>query len=119
MRQAHSNNIPSAVEYIGLGQWAVRWDIQIDTTKPEEDDTTHYVYNEEIYDEQPDYGMFVTNRIREVYTQDEENALKSNMITATITPESTRSSQVLMEWEEFENVRNSAKQFGRQIFNIE
>ena len=118
MRQAHSNNIPVAFEYIGLGQWAIRWDVQVDTSKPEEG-ITCYVYNEEIYNEPPTYGAFVSNRIRDFYTRDEEDALKSNMITATITPESSRTVEVLTEWSTFEEVRNKAKEFGRQIFNIE
>lgn len=52
MRQAYSNNIPAAVEYIGLNQWAVRWDVQIDTNRLEED-IIPYVYNEEVLDHLP------------------------------------------------------------------
>lgn len=53
-RIAHSNSIPISVEYLGLNEWAVRWDVQIDDTKQREDgmtddDTVHYVYNEEVY----------------------------------------------------------------------
>lgn len=117
MRQAHSNDIPTAFEYIGLGQWAVRWDVQVDTTKPDNEGIS-YVYNEEIYDEEPNYGIFVTNRIRDKYTLDEENALKSNMISASLITDNSKSVEILMEWEEFEAVRNKAKEFGRQIFNI-
>ena len=97
MRQAHSNDIPTAFEYIGLGQWAVRWDVQVDTTKPDNEGIS-YVYNEEILDE--------------------ENALKSNMISASLITDNSKSVEILMEWEEFEAVRNKAKEFGRQIFNI-
>ena len=79
MRQAHSNDIPKPIEYIGLGQWSIRWNVQEDTSKEQEEGITHYVYNEEIYDEEPNYELFVTNRIRDVYSVDEENALKSNI----------------------------------------
>lgn len=52
MRQVHSNNIPTAVEYIGLNQWAVRWDVQIDTNSLKEG-IIPYVYNEEVLDHIP------------------------------------------------------------------
>ena len=118
MRQAHSNDVPQSLEYLGMNQWAVRWDVQIDTTKEEQTDVTSYVYNEEIFNEEPDYGMFVTQYLRNYYTQDAEDALKSNMLTALLTPEDEKSKAILAEWEEFEIHRNTAKTFGRQIFNV-
>lgn len=120
MRQAHSNDIPQPLEYLGMGEWAVRWDVQIDLNIEETDpNIKHYVYNEEIFDVKPDYGMFVTRYLRNYYTLDEENALKSNMLTAILTPEDEKSKVILTEWNEFEIQRNTAKTFGRQIFNIE
>lgn len=118
MRQAHSNDVPQSLEYLGMNQWAVRWDVQIDTTKEEQTDVASYVYNEEIFNEEPDYGMFVTQYLRNYYTQDAESALKSNMLTALLTPEDEKSKAILAEWEEFEIHRNTAKTFGRQIFNV-
>ena len=120
-RIAHSNSIPISVEYLGLNEWAVRWDVLNDDNKKIEygmtdDDTVHYVYNEEVYYEKPNYGLFVTNRIREVYSKDEEDALKSNMITASVNPDDPKSQERLMEWEAFEQVRKEAKAFGKQIF---
>lgn len=122
MRQSHSTSIPVAFEYIGMGEWAVRWDVQIDVNAPtsledgKQDDNEHYVYNEEIYHVKPDYGIFVTNRIRDKYTEDEENALKSNMLTAMLTPDSDKSKEILAEWEEYETHRANAKEIGKQIF---
>ena len=123
VRVAHSNNIPSSVEYLGLNEWAVRWDIQIDINKEIEEGVTPYTYKEELYNQEPNYGMFVTNRIRDVYTQDEEDALKSNMISVFIesseSTETSKATEILAEWKAFDAVRNEAKTFGRQIFNIE
>lgn len=118
MRQAHSNDIPQSLEYLGMNEWAVRWDIQVDITKDGEEGVTSYVYNEEIFTEEPNYGLFVTTYLRNYYSLDEENALKSNMLTAMLTPEEEKSKEILAEWAEFEEYRNTAKVYGRQIFNI-
>lgn len=121
MRQAHSNDIPKAIEYLGMGEWAVRWDVQIDTTRQEDitsQDVTPYVYNEEIFYEEPYYGLFVSSYLRNYYSQDEEDALKSNMLTAMLTPDDEKSKAILLEWEEFEQYRNTAKTYGKKIFNI-
>ena len=117
MRQGHSNNIPKSVEYIGLGQWSIRWNVQEDTSKEQEEGITHYVYNEETYDEEPNYELFVTNRIRDVYSVDEENALKSNIIESMLNSSELNES-VLTEWKAFQTVREEAKKYGREIFNI-
>lgn len=124
MRKGHSNNIPKSIEYIGLGQWSVRWNVQEDTDIKQSDnmlddsDTTHYVYNEEVYDEEPTYNLFVTNRIRDVYSADAENALKSNIIESMINGSEIDSS-ILEEWNTFQNIREEAKKYGRELFNIE
>lgn len=118
MRQAHSNDVPQALEYLGMKEWAVRWNIEVDLTKEEQEEITSYVYDEEIFDKEPDYDLFVTTYIRNYYTLDQENALKSNMLTAMLTPETEKSKEILAEWEEFEMHRNTAKTIGRQIFNI-
>ena len=79
MRISHSNHIPKSVEYLGFNEWAVRWDVKIDNSKQEEDDITHYVYNEEVFYGEPNYDVFVSAYIRYKYTVDAEDALKSNM----------------------------------------
>ena len=123
MRKGHSNNIPKSIEYIGLGQWSVRWNIQEDTNSfinendYHEEDIVYYVYDEEIYDEEPTYGLFVTNRIRDVYSADEENALKSNIIESMLNGSELNES-ILAEWKAFQTVREEAKKYGREIFNI-
>ena len=117
MRQGHSNDIPKPIEYIGLGQWSIRWNVQEDTSKEQEEGITHYVYNEEIYDEEPNYGLFVTNRIRDTYSVDEENALKSNIIESILNGSELNES-ILTEWKAFQTVREEAKKYGREIFNI-
>lgn len=119
MRQAHSNDIPQSLEYLGMKEWAVRWNVQIDITKEEEEGITSYIYDEEIFNEEPDYGLFVTTYLRNYYSLDQENALKSNMLTAMLTPEDEKSKEILAEWKEFEIHRNEAKMYGRQIFNVE
>lgn len=124
MRQGHSNDIPKSVEYIGLGQWSVRWNVQEDTDIKQSDnmlddsDTTHYVYNEEVYDEEPTYDLFVTNRIRDVYSADEENALKSNMIESMLN-NSEIDESLLVEWQAFQNIREDAKRLGRELFKVD
>lgn len=117
MRQGHSNDIPKSVEYIGLGQWSVRWNVQEDTSREPEEGITHYVYNEEVYDNEPNYGLFVTNRIREVYSVDEENALKSNVIESMLNG-SELDKSILTEWNTFQALREEAKKYGREIFNV-
>lgn len=117
MRQAHSNNIPQSLEYLGMNEWAVRWNVQVDTTRKEEEGNTAYVYSEEIFSEKPDYGLFLTAYIRNYYSLEEENALKSNMLTVFLAPKGEKSKAILAEWEEFEKCRHIAKTYGRQIFN--
>lgn len=119
MRQAHSNNIPKALEYLGMNEWAVRWNIEIDPTRETSSDITPYVYDEEIFHIEPTYDLFVTTYIRYYYTVDQEDALKSNMLTAMLSPEEEKSKAILLEWEEFEVRRNIAKEVGRQIFNVD
>ena len=124
MRKGHSNNIPKSIEYIGLGQWSVRWNIQEDTNSfinendYHEEDVVHYVYDEEIYDEEPTYGLFVTNRIRDAYSADEENALKSNMIESILN-NSEIDESLLVEWQAFQNIREDAKRLGRELFKVD
>lgn len=124
MRKSHSNNIPKSIEYIGLGQWSVRWNVQEDTDIKQSDnmlddsDATHYVYNEEVYDKEPTYDLFVTNRIRDVYSADEENALKSNMIESMLN-NSEIDESLLAEWQTFQNIREDAKRLGRELFKVD
>lgn len=116
MRQAHSNNIPPSLEYLGMNQWAVRWNVQVDTAREKEEGITPYVYSEEIFSKEPNYGLFVTAYIRNYYSSDEENALKSNMLAALFAPEDEKSKVILSEWEEFEKCRQIAKMYSRQVF---
>lgn len=117
MRQAHSNNIPKFLEYLGMGEWAVRWDIQIDTAREVKEGIIPYVYSEEVFHQKPDYDLFVTAYIRNYYSLDQESALKSNVLAALLSPEDEKSKAILAEWDEFEKCRNIAKDYGRQIFN--
>lgn len=115
MRQVHSHTIPQAWEYLGMNEWAVRWDVQIESAL--EKAATAYVYQEEIFHEKPGYGLFVTAYIRHYYSLDEENALKSDMLGALLAPEDEKSKVILSQWDEFEKRRQAAKTYGRQIFS--
>lgn len=119
MRQTHSNNIPKALEYLGMNEWAVRWNVSVDLGRETSSDITPYVYDEEIFHVKPTYDLFVTTYIRNYYTLDQESALKSNVLAAMLSPEDEKSKFILAEWEEFETCRNVAKEIGRQIFNID
>lgn len=59
-RIAHSNSIPISVEYLGLNEWAVRWDVQIDSDKKTEENIVHYKYNEHVFDHYPSYDEIKT-----------------------------------------------------------
>lgn len=59
-RIAHSNSIPISVEYLGLNEWAVRWDVQIDSDKETEENIVHYKYNEHVFDHYPSYDEIKT-----------------------------------------------------------
>lgn len=55
-RVAHSNNIPLSVEYLGLGEWVVRWNVEteeIQNIDGIEDNVKHYKYNEQVLDHYP------------------------------------------------------------------
>ena len=59
-RIAYSNSIPISVEYLGLNEWAVRWDVQVDKDKETEDDIIHYKYNEHVFNHYPSYDEIKT-----------------------------------------------------------
>ena len=116
MRISHSNHIPESVEYLGFNEWAVRWDVKIDNSKQEEDDITHYVYNEEVFYGEPNYDVFVSAYIRYKYTVDAEDALKSNIINVLLGNNVDNADTIRAEWNDFEMYRNEAKTIGRQIW---
>lgn len=117
MRQVHSHTIPQAWEYLGMNEWAVRWDLQIEPSPKEA--APAYVYQEEIFHEKPRYGLFVTAYIRNYYSLDEENALKSDMLVALLAPEDEKSKAILSQWDEFQKRRQAAKTYGRQLFSAD
>ena len=95
-RIAHSNSIPISVEYLGLNEWAVRWDVQVDKDKETEDDIIHYKYNEHVFNHYPSYdeikkivdtGQFdneqaqvVTNNSDVLYEVIQDHTLQENWI---------------------------------------
>lgn len=117
MRISHSNHIPKSVEYLGFNEWAVRWGVEVDTTKVDyKDDVTHYVYNEEVFYGEPNYDVFVSAYIRYKYTVDAEDALKSNIINVLLGNNVDNADTIRAEWNDFEMYRNEAKTIGRQIW---
>lgn len=52
-RIAYSNSIPVSLQYLGFGQWALRWDVEINEGITAVEGITPYRYNEEILDHYP------------------------------------------------------------------
>lgn len=106
------DNIPTIIEYLGCNEWAVRWDI----AETQSEDIHGYEYYELKFNEEPTYDLFVSKLIRNRYTQDEEDALKSNMVAQFMDGEIQPKYEE--EWREFQTYRNEAKTIGKNIFNI-
>lgn len=112
LKKVQGDHIPEVIEYLGMNEWAVRWDIE----EINSEDIHGYAYYELKFNEEPTYDSFVSKIIRTKYSADEEAALKSNMIEQLMNGEITRSR--FEEWQAFQNCRDNAKSVGRQIFNI-
>lgn len=111
LRKVHGDNIPEVIEYLGMNEWAVRWDI----SGYSQDNITGYEYCELKFNEEPTYDLFVTRLIRLKYTQDQEDALKSNIVNQMVTGIITL--EITDEWREFQDYRTEAKTIGKGIFN--
>lgn len=112
LKKVQGDNIPKVIEYLGMNEWAVRWDIE----EVNSEDIYGYAYYELKFNEEPTYDSFVSRVIRTKYSADEEAALKSNMVEQFMNGEIIRSR--FEEWQAFQECRNNAKSIGRQIFNI-
>lgn len=112
LKKVQGDNIPEVVEYLGMNEWAVRWDIE----EVNSEDIHGYAYYELKFDKEPTYESFVSALIRTKYSIDEEAALKSNMVEQLL-----NGSQPITrfdEWQNFQVLRTNAKTIGKQIFNI-
>lgn len=112
LKKVQGDNIPKVIEYLGMNEWAVRWDIE----EVNSEDIHSYAYYELKFNEEPTYDSFVSKVIRTKYSADEEAALKSNMVEQLLS-----GSQPITrydEWQSFQTLRTEAKSIGKQIFNI-
>ena len=109
LKKVQGDNIPKVIEYLGMNEWAVRWDI--------EEINSEDIHGYELkFNEEPTYESFVSKIIRTKYSADEEAALKSNMVEQLLS-----GSQPITrydEWQSFQTLRTEAKSIGKQIFNI-
>lgn len=92
-RIAHSNSIPISVEYLGLNEWAVRWDVQVDKDKETEDDIIHYKYNEHVFNHYPSYDEI--KKIVDTGQFDNEQAQAINFIRTIINASSLTADKAL------------------------
>ena len=76
LKKVQGDNIPKVIEYLGMNEWAVRWDIE----EVNSEDIHGYAYYELKFNEEPTYDSFVSKIIRTKYSADEEAALKSDMV---------------------------------------
>ena len=76
LKKVQGDHIPEVIEYLGMNEWAVRWDIE----EINSEDIHGYAYYELKFNEEPTYDSFVSKVIRTKYSADEEAALKSNMV---------------------------------------
>ena len=96
LKKVQGDHIPEVIEYLGMNEWAVRWDIE----EVNSEDIHGYAYYELKFNEQPTYDSFV----------------KSNMVEQLLS-----GSQPITrydEWQSFQTLRTEAKTIGKQIFNI-
>lgn len=112
LKKVHGDNIPKVIEYLGMNEWAVRWDIE----EINSEDIHGYLYYELKFDEEPTYDLFVSRLIRVKYSRDQEDALKSNTVASLMTREVNTKHKD--EWTEFQEYRNEAKAIGKNIFNV-
>lgn len=112
LKKIQGDNIPQSVEYLGMNEWAVRWDVEEISLE----DIHGYLYYELKFNKEPTYELFVNALIRTKYSEDEEAALKSNMMEQILLLNGTQPMTVNEEWEAFQSLRNEAKTIGKQIF---
>lgn len=112
LKKVQGDNIPEVIEYLGMNEWAVRWDIE----EVNSEDIHGYAYYELKFNEKPTYESFVSKLIRNTYSADEEAALKSNMVEQLLNDSQPQSRYD--EWQSFQMLRTKAKEIGKQIFNI-
>lgn len=116
LKKVQGDNVPEEIEYLGGNEWAVRWDVEfIETTDMNDNPMKFYTYYELKFNEEPTYDIFVSELIRQKYTRDQEDALKSNMVEQLTSGIAVAS--YADEWEDFQAYRNEAKNIGKQIFN--
>ena len=101
LKKVQGDNIPKVIEYLGMNEWAVRWDIE----EVNSEDIHGYAYYELKFNEEPTYDSFVSRVIRTKYSADEEAALKSNMVEQFMNGEIIRSR--FEEWQAFQECRNN------------
>lgn len=106
------DNIPVAIEYLGCNEWAVRWDV----SEIRSENMHGYEYYELKFNERPTYGLFVSKLIRNKYSKDQEEALKSNIIAKFMGGETNLDHE--SEWHQFQQYREEAKVIGKNIFDI-
>lgn len=111
LKKVQGDNIPKVIEYLGMNEWAVRWDIE----EVNSEDIHGYAYYELKFNEEPTYDSFVSKVIRTKYSADEEAALKSNMVEQLLSGSQPPSR--FDEWQSFQTLRTEAKTIGKQIFN--
>ena len=107
------DNIPDIIEYLGCNEWAVRWDV----SEIQSENMHGYEYYELKFNEQPTYDLFVSKLIRQKYTQDQEEALKSNIIAEFMGGETNLDHEG--EWHQFQQYREEVKIIGKSIFNTQ
>lgn len=116
LKKVQGDNVPEEIEYLGCNEWAVRWDVEfIETTDMNDNTMKFYTYYELKFNEEPTYDIFVSELIRQKYTRDQEDALKSNMVEQLTSGIAVAS--YADEWQDFQSYRNEAKNIGKQIFN--
>lgn len=110
LRKHMGDNIPDTIEYLGCNEWAVRWNI----SEIQSENMSGYEYYELKFNEEPTYDLFVSKLIRQKYTQDQEDALKSNIVASFISGEVNPKYE--NEWNEFQSYRSEAKIIGKEVF---
>lgn len=117
LEKVQGDNMPQTIEYLGNKEWAVRWDIEEFSETTDMGTINGYKYYELKFNKKPEYGDVVTALIRLKYTENEEDALKSNMVEQLHSGVSVQALDD--EWKAFQTYRNEAKIIGRQLFNTE
>lgn len=106
------DNIPDTIEYLGCNEWAVRWDV----SEIQSENMSGYEYYELKFNENPTYDLFVSKLIRQKYTQDQEDALKSNIVSNLTS--GNVNTKYESEWHNFQEYRSEAKNVGKIIFKL-